>query len=94
MKRQVRIGIVVTMCILGLAFAGMALAQNGGTLQVPRSSLNGGGGESSAGQFMIRGTSGQPDAGIITGGTFQIRGGFWQSSRNHTVYLPLVLRDE
>ena len=41
-------------------------------------SVDGGGGTSSGGDFVLSGTAGQPDAGDLTGGDFVLRGGFWQ----------------
>ncbi len=40
--------------------------------------VDGGGGTSSGGDFVLRGTIGQPDAGDLSGGDFPLRGGFWQ----------------
>ena len=40
--------------------------------------VDGGGGTSSGGDFVLRGTIGQPDAGDLTGGGFTLRGGYWQ----------------
>lgn len=41
------------------------------------STVDGGGGIGAGGEFAIRGTAGQPDAGVLTGTDFSIRGGFW-----------------
>lgn len=94
MNRHYLIGILVTMGILGLAFGGIAVAQSGGPFEVPRFSIDGGGGTSLGGPFVVRGTAGQPDAGTISGGTFQINGGFSPSRKDQMVYLPLILRAE
>ncbi len=40
--------------------------------------IDGGGGTSTGGDFVLRGTIGQPDAGDLSGGDFTLRGGFWQ----------------
>ncbi len=42
--------------------------------------VDGGGGTSSGGDFVLSGTIGQPDAGDLAGGDFVLRGGFWQLS--------------
>ncbi len=39
--------------------------------------IDGGGGFSAGGGFELEGTLGQPDAGILTGGNFELSGGFW-----------------
>jgi hypothetical protein len=40
-------------------------------------SINGGGGTSSGGPYSVTGTIGQPDAGIMSGGSYTLVGGFW-----------------
>lgn len=39
--------------------------------------IDGGGGASTGGQYLVTGTIGQPDAGKLSGGTFTLEGGFW-----------------
>lgn len=39
--------------------------------------MDGGGGYSSSSTFELTGTIGQPDAGPMTGGMFELSGGFW-----------------
>ena len=39
--------------------------------------IDGGGGTSSNGQYVVSGTIGQPDAGTISGGNYSVTGGFW-----------------
>jgi hypothetical protein len=39
--------------------------------------IDGGGGTSTGGIFTLTGTIGQPDAGRIAGGAYQLDGGFW-----------------
>lgn len=39
--------------------------------------IDGGGGVSTGGGFALAGTIGQPDAGIMSGGRFDLEGGFW-----------------
>jgi len=39
--------------------------------------LDGGGGTSSGGAFVLSGTIGQPDAGVLTAGSFELTGGYW-----------------
>ena len=41
------------------------------------STIDGGGGTSSNGVYQLSGTIGQPDAGILSGGSFTLVGGFW-----------------
>ena len=60
--------------------------------------VDGGGGsvaDASSG-YTLSGTAGQADAGLLTGGGYTIRGGFWggapRGPQAFWVYLPLLLR--
>lgn len=51
------------------------------TLDVTRHVVAGGGGHSVGGNFSMSGTVGQPDASAsISGGAFEVRGGFWMAA--------------
>lgn len=39
--------------------------------------IDGGGGTSTNGQYVVSGTIGQPDAGAMSGGNYAIQSGFW-----------------
>lgn len=43
--------------------------------------IAGGGSASAGGDFTVRGTIGQPDAGVMSGGPFTVVGGFWALPR-------------
>lgn len=64
------IRILVTWVIVFLAGAAP------GELTLDGSSVDGGGGSSTGGVFVITGTIGQPDAGAMSGGNFAVQGGF------------------
>jgi hypothetical protein len=62
-----------TLVVLGLA--GVAAAQS---FELNWYTVDGGGESGTAGDaFDLSGTIGQPDAGALTGGAFELRGGFW-----------------
>lgn len=44
---------------------------------IPWYTVDGGGGTSTGGVYSLSGTIGQPDAGVLSGGTFTLTGGFW-----------------
>lgn len=46
---------------------------------VPCWTVDGGGGGSSGGIYTVSGTTGQPDAGTMTGGSYGLTGGFWSA---------------
>jgi hypothetical protein len=45
--------------------------------QITWSTIDGGGGRSSSGQYVLTGTIGQPDAANTAGGNYELLGGFW-----------------
>lgn len=57
--------------------------------------IDGGGATiSTGGSYSLGGSIGQPDAGALNGGTYQLNGGFWGgSSINYNIYLPLVMKN-
>ena len=67
--------------------------------QIPRWTVDGGGGQSTGGGYTLNGTLGQPDAGTLSGNAYTLQGGFWGSPGDGTpspdeydIYLPLVIR--
>ena len=48
-----------------------------GQYSVDWSTIDGGGGTSTGGVYSVSGTSGQPDAGAMSGGNYTLQGGFW-----------------
>lgn len=72
------------------------LAQSGGPYDLSWNTIDGGGMTfSSGGPYTLGGTIGQADAGILTGGSYVLQGGFWVGGGivRFRVYLPLVLRN-
>jgi len=56
-----------------------------------------GAGGQAQGVYTLGGTAGQPDAGLLSGGSYTLGGGFWGGGAaaptpEHTLYLPLALR--
>lgn len=63
-----------------LPFSNNLQAQSsGGDFTITKSTIDGGGGASSGGDFSLVGTIGQPDANqtLSSGGDFLLAGGFW-----------------
>lgn len=83
--------------LLVLLIAVPVAAQSGYTLTWW--TVDGGGvvGGGSPGSYILDGTAGQPDAGMLEGGGYVLSGGFWVGGAAaapwRTVYLPLVLRN-
>lgn len=68
---------LVTACLL---FAGtqQAWGQTGGPYDLSWCTIDGGGGTSSGGAYVLNGTIGQHDAGLLSGDDYVLQGGFWR----------------
>jgi hypothetical protein len=75
-KRILRNWRVALLSIVVLV-ASSALAQSGGPYVLEWSTIDGGGGHSADGQYVLTGTIAQPDAGEMAGGDYELLGGFW-----------------
>ena len=63
--------------ILGIAFLTIFVPVAYGDYQIVWSTIDGGGGQSSGGQYTLTGTIGQPDAAYSESGNYELLGGFW-----------------
>lgn len=82
----------VAVFLLGLLLLGVGYvgAQEG--LAIDQYTVDGGGGESSGGDLVLRGTIGQPDAGVASDGdTLTLRGGFWNGTQSVPTAVGLVV---
>ena len=52
-------------------------AQSGESYELSWSTIDGGSGTSSGGQYVLAGAIGQPDAAYSAGGSYDLLGGFW-----------------
>jgi len=97
MKRN-RLILILSLTIL-LSLPIVAWAQTGGTYDLTWNSIDGGGHTfSTGGDYVLGGTAGQSDAGVMIGGSYTLGGGFWgggavESGLTHDVFLPLVLKN-
>jgi hypothetical protein len=61
-----------------IILAGVAAAPaTAGGHAIPWHTMDGGGGRSAGGAYVVTGTAGQPDAGAHAGGAYMVDGGFW-----------------
>ena len=94
MKKHVFLVAGILMLLLSIS-GGMLLAQNG--ISVSWWTADGGGGTSAGADYAVSGAIGQPDAGSMSGGQYELNGGFWNGSEapsppEKLTYLPIVLR--
>ena len=89
---------LVAMCIVAvlLALTWTALASPA-ALSLAWWTVDGGGQTfSQGGEYILGGTAGQPDAGVLSGGELTLGGGFWRggavAEAAYGIYLPLIVR--
>jgi hypothetical protein len=95
MNRNLAALVAMLVFTAGLA----AYTYAGGEMALDWYSIDGGGGRSSGGGYVLSGSIGQHDAGTLSGGSYSVEGGFWSGMVEPTatvdsrsVYLPVVLR--
>ena len=71
-----RLLFVCLVILLLAASAAVGWSQTGGTYDLTWSSVDGGGATSTGGAFEVLGVIGQPDAALLSGGTFELTSGF------------------
>lgn len=79
MMRRLRLSSIITLATAAWLTSAIAQDLTQGTLDLNWHTIDGGGGTSTAGALQLAGTIGQPDATttVLTGGDFELRGGFW-----------------
>ncbi|MEJ5344535.1 MAG: hypothetical protein WHS83_06465 [Chloroflexus sp.] len=73
----------------------LALTSSGGPYNLNWWTVDGGGYTvSTGGSYALGGTVGQTDAGVLSGGSYTLSGGFWGGVEvTYQVWTPLIMRD-
>jgi hypothetical protein len=73
-------------------FSLTVFAASGQNFAINWFTIDGGGGDSGGGQYVLHGTIGQPDAGAMSGGIYFLAGGFWTGfeSESSSPFLRIV----
>ncbi|MBI5033288.1 MAG: hypothetical protein HZB51_22440 [Chloroflexi bacterium] len=87
MKRRV---IFLALCLILILAGNVSAAVN--ALDVPRYVISSGGGYSAAGNYVLEGTIGQPVAGIVSTGSYNLCSGFWCGLGVFHNLLPIILK--
>jgi hypothetical protein len=102
MKRLIIPSILIPIVVVLRIGISTANAQRTNDPSAPQSSydlswftIDGGGATfSTGGSYSLGGSIGQPDAGVLNGGSYQLNGGFWGGAAiNYNIYLPLALKN-
>jgi hypothetical protein len=79
MKRK-QLLLLLYLVILLLSLTSPALAETGATYDLSWWTVDSGGATSlTSGTYTLSGTAGQPDAGSLASGDYDLAGGFWQA---------------
>ena len=62
---------------LAVVLLGLTASTAPGQFEIDWSTIDGGGGTSTGGVYSVSGNIGQPDAGVLSGGSYTLVGGFW-----------------
>lgn len=86
--------IVLALVLLVLIVSNASAAVN--ALELPRYVISAGGGRVTAGNYVLEGTIGQPVAGVVSQGNFDLCSGFWCSSNIPTellkIFMPFIMK--
>jgi hypothetical protein len=95
-KKLILIFFVIALTLVAGTASQAAPGLTTAVYEIPKWTVDGGGSASSGGEFWLVGTAGQPDAGILSGGDFDLVGGLWGGvpalSTRH-IYLPVTIED-
>lgn len=96
MKNRIIACAILVGCLLMVALGvnqTPASAQSGGAYDLTWNTFDGGGATfSTGGAYSLGGTIGQADAGMLSGGSYSLSGGFWVSGGGGNLYLPFVAK--
>jgi hypothetical protein len=90
-RRRQRLGLIGLALVAGLLAGAAGWAQVTG-YEVTWWTVDSGAGSSSGGNYSLSGTLGQPDAGTLAGGSYQVLGGYWGVPLASDIFLPILRR--
>ena len=89
-KKLMKSFLLVLLAVVILSTTALA----GVGMSINWSTIDGGGGQSTGGDYSLQGTIGQPDAAASSAGDFSLSGGFWNEVKQSllSIFLPIVIR--
>jgi hypothetical protein len=88
LRRAVAAGAIILMLATGVRASSPQ-----DTYEIDWYTIDNGGGQAGSGAYVISGTIGQADAGVVTGGVYTLEGGFWPGAvAEYDLYLPMIRR--
>jgi hypothetical protein len=85
--------VLAAVLLISLLLSVIAMASTVQSYAISWWTVDGGGATvSTGGGYSLGGTIGQPDAGVLVGGSYTLAGGFWRGTvTSYRLCLPLVL---
>ena len=92
MRRSMLLIITISVCLIAVTTLVAAPDSPSAAYSIPWWTVDGGGGNSQGGPYVLGGTIGQADAHTSSGGIYALVGGFWNETvwLGYRLYLPLV----
>lgn len=87
--RIIKLGVTLGL-LISLVVTAVSYAQSGGDYDLDWSTIDNGGRYSAGGVFWLGGAVGQPDAGKLAGGDFELTGGFWYIKTQYPTIVRLL----
>ena len=92
-QRLILLALVLAAVLVSTTAVGATLGGGGG-YDLTWNTVDGGGYMFSAGgRYGLGGAAGQADAGSLSGGSYQLNGGFWAAEGPYSVGVPLVIKN-
>jgi hypothetical protein len=92
-KRIPLIPILIALALIFLGAITAVLAITDATYDLSWWTVNGGGNTTSGGNFSLSGTAGQYDAGDLSGGEYDLGGGYWATDGDKFIFIPVALNN-
>lgn len=93
MKRRKLLAWTLLLVLAAILVGGIvAQAQTGGGYDLTWNVVGSGDMSSTSGTYSMGGTAGQAGAGLLSGGSYTLNGGFWNLFTGYGTYLPLIVK--
>ena len=84
------LGILVAIILIFALAITAAIAMSDATYDLSWWTVNAGGGTTASGKYSLSGTAGQYDAGVLSGGKYDLGGGYWATGGEKYAFVPIL----
>lgn len=97
MKRKLIFGVLILCLVLVSSLGFLAISHSLAAPAAPAAgyqigwwTVDNGGGLSQGGVYVLQGTAGQAEPGVLTGSVYRLTGGYWSSVPTYQAFFPLL----